>query len=92
MKCSDLNTFFQMYHDNSTVKTQTRTGRNLVPVTGFTHVYTPNDFIIDNDEAIELLHEGNLRLFAPIRNNPICQDEKSTCKAFEQIRKPGKYN
>ena len=35
------------------------------------------------------LSEGNLRLFAPIRDNPECQNENRTCKMFEQIRKPG---
>ena len=35
------------------------------------------------------LSDGNLRLFAPIRDNPECQDENRTCKMFEQIKKPG---
>ena len=60
--------FFQLYYDNST--------KNLLPSSpisspvGFTHVYTPNDFKISNDDAMQQFSDGFLRLFEQVRNNP----------------------
>ena len=45
-----------MYHDNTTINLEEESKKQkfLPPVTGFTHVYTPNDYRVNNDEALEL--------------------------------------
>ena len=61
-----------MYHDNTT-KSAEKIGK---PVTGFTHVYTPNDYAISDDEALELYHDvryiGQLMILKVLKksNNP----------------------
>ena len=54
------NTFnFQMFHDNSTKidKSEFR-----VPLTGFTHTYTPNDFKINDDDVMDQLGKKRLHI------------------------------
>ena len=72
---------FQLYYDNSTTS---HDFLSSVPPVGFTHVYTPNDFKITNDEAMEQFSLGFLRLFEQIRDNP-----KS--KLFAQFEKPSTF-
>ena len=69
---------FQLYYDNSSASHDFLAP---VPPVGFTHVYTPNDFKITNDEAMEQFSLGFLRLFEQIRDNP-----KS--ELFAQFEKP----
>ena len=44
-----------MFHDNTTSKPERR---KKLPITGFTHTYTPNDFSISDSEVMEYLDEG----------------------------------
>ena len=48
-----------MFHDNSTKidKSEFR-----VPLTGFTHTYTPNDFKINDDDVMDQLGKKRLHI------------------------------
>ena len=43
-----------MFHDN---RTKVDKSEFRVPLTGFTHTYTPNDFKINDDDVMEQLGE-----------------------------------
>lgn len=45
----------RLYHDNTT---KTVKKWNKVPITGFTHTYTPNDHTTDDDEVMQYLASG----------------------------------
>ena len=59
----------KLYYDNSTVIKNSQKSPISSPV-GFTHVFTPNDFKINNNDALQQFSDGCLRLFEQVRNNP----------------------
>jgi hypothetical protein len=81
-----------MFHDNSTtnIRKSHHKSQQFPPITGFTHNYTPNDFIAADDDAMQLVNDGFVRLFSMIRNNPQCEMRNNTCKIFGEIPKPSK--